>query len=247
MSNNPGPRAPHPYYQDDDVTLYHGDALDILPTLGDRSVTCVITDPPYTERTHTNARKRVLGNTIRDGIPEFAAFTTEQLVYTLTELGRITDGWVIATLDYRHAFQLETNPPEGLTLKRVGVWVKTNATPQLSGDRPAHGWEAIVYLHRTDVRSRWNGGGRHGNYYLPTNSTNEGHPAAKPLPLIADLVRKFTNPVDTILDPYAGSGTTLRAAKDEGRHAIGIELDERYCEIAARRLSQDALFGQVAT
>lgn len=68
-----------------------------------------------------------------------------------------------------------------------------------------------------------------------------GHPTAKPLPMVQDMIRKFSNRGDTVLDPFAGSGTTLRAAVNEGRKAIGIELDERYCEVIAKRLAQGVL------
>lgn len=122
----------------------------------------------------------------------------------------------------------------------MGVWVKTNPTPQITGDRPGQGWESIAYLHKTPGRSNWNGGGCHGNYVLPTAPPGL-HPTAKPLPMLRDMARKFTNPGDIVLDPFAGSGTTLRAAVDEGRRAIGVELEERYCEIIAQRLSQGAL------
>ncbi len=67
------------------------------------------------------------------------------------------------------------------------------------------------------------------------------HPTQKPLPLQRRLTRAFTEPDQTILDPFMGSGTTLRAAKDLGRKAIGIEIEERYCEIAAKRLAQEVL------
>ena len=229
-----------PYYSDDLVTLYHGDCREILPTLADRSVDCVITDPPYTERTHGKARTPE-----RAGIRAFGSITDADLRAALTDMARVTRGWVIATLDYRHAVEFDVNPPSGIKVQRLGVWVKTNPTPQLSGDRPAQGWESIAYMHRADCRSSWNGNGRHGNFVSPIPPA-EGHPTAKPHPMVAEWVRLFSNPGDVILDPYAGSGTTLRAAKDEGRRAIGVEIDERYCDLIARRLTQDTLFGGVA-
>lgn len=67
------------------------------------------------------------------------------------------------------------------------------------------------------------------------------HPSPKPLPLMAWMVEGTTAPGDLVLDPFMGSGTTLRAAKDLGRKAIGVELDERYCELAARRMAQEVL------
>lgn len=233
-----------PYYQDENVTLFHGDAKEVLATIRSQSVDAVITDPPYTERTHKKARSTGVNNTgenvIKNGITAFSSITDEDLQDLLAECGRVTKSWVIATLDYRHAVKFDAEPPFGLKSQRVGVWVKTNPTPQITGDRPAQGWEAIAYLHRAKGRSRWNGKGGHGNYVLPT-AGSEGHPTVKPLPMIRDMVRKFTNQGDIVLDPFAGSGTTLRAAIDEGRRAIGVELEERYCEIIAKRLAQGAL------
>lgn len=227
------------YYQDEHVTLYHGDALEVMDSMAEQSVAVVITDPPYTERTHSKARS-MSGSEITEGITTFGAITDEGLRHVMTECGRISEGWVIATLDYRHAVEFDVSPPDGLKCQRLGVWVKTNPTPQITGDRPAQGWEAIAYLHRVKGRSKWNGGGLHGNYVSPT-ARPEGHPTAKPLPMLHDMVRKFTSTGDVVFDPFAGSGTTLRAAVDEGRRAIGVELEERYCEIIARRLDQGVL------
>ena len=231
------------YYQDESVTLYHGDCREVLASLDDQSVTAVLTDPPYTERTHGMAKtNKGKGHDVK--AVDFAAITDDDLSAVLDECGRVSCGWVIATLAYQHAFAFDVTPPAGLRCLRVGVWVKTNPMPQISADRPGQGWEAIAYMHRADTTPRWNGGGRHGNYVLPVKQ-GEGHPTSKPLAMVADWVEKFTLPGDLVLDPFAGGGTTLRAAADLGRKAIGVELDEAYCEIAARRLSQGVLdFGE---
>ena len=87
---------------------------------------------------------------------------------------------------------------------------------------------------------RWNGGGRRAVWEYPVERQN-GHPTPKPLALMADLIALFTDPGETILDPFLGSGTTARAAKDLGRKVIGIEMEEKYCEIAAQRMSQEVM------
>lgn len=236
-----------PYYSDDLVTLYHGDCRDALSAMPDRSVDCVITDPPFGDKTHESTRTNNTangrrGNRVLSGSFGFDSISPADLRVALANLGRISRGWVVASLDYKHAFEFETAEPEGLRMLRIGVWVKTNPNPQISGDRPAQGWEAIAYMHRNDLRPKWNGGGRAANFILPS-SQGTGHPTSKPLPMVAQQVRLFTNPGDLILDPYADSGTTLRAAKDEGRRVIAWEAVEKFCELAARRCSQDTLFG----
>ena len=241
-----------PYYADDAVTLYHGDCRELLDTLPERSFDAVITDPPYSENTHKNARSnsasgRARSNRVLSGIrKDFGSISAVDLSAALAECGRVSRGWVVATLDYHHAFTYENTPPPGLRLLRLGVWLKTDPMPQISGDRPAPGWESIAYLHRADTRSKWNGGGKHGNWYGPKEQAGQ-HPTAKPVAMVGNWVRLFTNPGDTVFDPFAGSGTTFRAAVDNGRKAVGCELDERYCEVIVKRIAQGVMdFGGVA-
>lgn len=234
-----------PYYQDEHVTLYHGDCRDVLAAMADRSVDCVITDPPYDARTHRGAKTHK-GSVRGIKAIHFEPFTHERQVETFMELGRVTRRWVISTLATSTAFKFDLDPPDGLRCLRVGVWVKPNPMPQISADRPGQGWEPVLFMHRADTKPTWHGGGKSGVWTFPVQQ-GHGHPTVKPLPMVADWVRLFTNPGDTILDPFAGSGTTLRAAKDEGRKAIGVELDERYCDLIAKRLSQDVLdFGDAS-
>ncbi len=228
-----------PYYQDDSVTIYHGDSACLWESHEDGSVDCVITDPPYTDRTHKMAKtNKGRGYEVR-AVP-FRPFSENTLLHSLTECGRISRRWVISTLDYAHAFGLDASPPPGLRSLRIGVWVKTNPMPQISADRPGQGWEAISFMHRTDTKPSWNGGGRSG-VWIHSVVQNGGHPTVKPLSMVSDWVALFTIPGNLIFDPFMGSGTTLRAAKDLGRRAIGIEIEERYCEIAAKRMSQEVL------
>lgn len=228
-----------PYYEDDYVTLYHADCFQAIEGLEDRSIGLVLTDPPYTERTHTQAKTNK-GKGHGSKAVTFSYIEDAALAEILSTAGRKTRGWVISTLDYKHAVGFESTPPTGLRMLRVGVWVKTNPMPQISADRPAQGWEAIAYLHRDDSKPSWGGGGRAGNYILPVEQ-HVGHPTAKPLTMFEDLIAKFTKPDESVLDPFAGSGTALRAAKNLGRKAIGFEIEEKYCEIAAQRLAQETL------
>jgi len=240
-----------PYYADESVTLYHGDCRELLASMPERSVDAVITDPPFSARTHAMARSSSRhapagGRALSGSKAQFDAITETEIAVLIADLGRITRRWVISSLDYRHAFHLEECPPPGLRVLRISVWVKTNPMPIFSGDRPGQGWESFVSMHRADAKPTWNGGGRSINYVGPTVQSGD-HPTAKPLPMVGDWVRLFTDPGDTVLDPFAGSGTTLRAAVDNGRKAIGCEIDERYCELIVKRLAQGALdFGGVA-
>ena len=218
-----------PYYSDSAVTLYHGDCREVLPQL--EPVDHVMTDPPFSDVTHGRARSN-RGN----GKDPITAIDFTAIDLLLRQLGPKCARWFIAFMDWRHIAALETVTPEPWEFVRFGVWVKTNPMPQLTADRPANGWDGICYLHNRGTAKRWNGGGSHGNWIGPV-ITNGAHPTSKPEEFLERLVEQHTDEGETILDPFCGSGTTLVAAKRLGRKAIGIELDEKYCEVAARRLS----------
>jgi site-specific DNA-methyltransferase (adenine-specific) len=228
-----------PYYEDQGITLYHGDAFEFMESMQDGSVDAVITDPPYSARTHKNAKKNdpALGYGVK--AVDFDSFTDEMLYQAYDEMARITKSWIVSNIDYNHAFRFETQPPQGMTQKRIGVWVKNNPMPQISADRPGQGWEAISYLHKEGGRSVWNGGGLHGNYVTNLASPT-GHPTPKPLTMVQSFIERFTNEGDLVLDPFAGGGTTLLAARNLGRKAVGVEMDEKWCKLIVSRLGQGA-------
>lgn len=227
-----------PYYQDDSCTIYHGDCREILPQLP--KVDLVLTDPPFSEYTHKHAksnRGRGHGNKAIDfKAIDFEAIDFEAICGVFGSIK--CSGWLVAFMDWRHIAELSRNCPEHWEFVRFGVWVKTNPMPQISADRPANGWDGICYLYPSGERKRWNGGGHHGNWVGPL-VTDGLHPTAKPLALISTLIRRHSDSGSAILDPFMGSGTTLVAAKQLGRRATGIELEEKYCEIAVKRLRQE--------
>lgn len=219
-----------PYYEDGSVQLFHGDCREIVGQLD--AVDHVITDPPYAPETHEGAR----GGAGNEQLVTFEPVDAEELraLYGAISARR----WLIATMDWRHIHALEKCPPVGWAFVRFGIWVKPNGAPQFTGDRPATGWEGVAILHkerRAGERMRWNNGGHHAVWTIP--KVNGAHPTTKPDDLISMFVTQFTDMGEAILDPFAGSGTTGVVAKRHGRRCILIERDEKYCEIAAGRLS----------
>ena len=243
-----------PYYEDAGITIYHGRCEEVLPTLAMGSVDVVLTDPPYSEHTHSKQRS---GASQRDAGEfracisrarelGFEAMTPALMATVCREAARIARRWMLVFSDVEMAGDWRQSlTAAGLEYVRTGAWVKANATPQFTGDRPASGFEAITICHRPG-RKRWNGGGRHAVWHEPIVINRSGHQprlhtAQKPLALMRELVGLFSDPGELVLDMFMGSGTTVRAAKDLGRRAIGIEMREHDCAIAARRLAQSVL------
>jgi site-specific DNA-methyltransferase (adenine-specific) len=232
--------------------VHEGDCLDPvtgLASLPDRSVDHVITDPPYEAEAHT-LQRRVKGErgaladdgdgrVVRVAPLSFPPIAEADRLAVAREIARVVRRWAIvfcqaeAVASWRDALT-----KAGLVYKRACVWVKLDAQPQLSGDRPGMGYESIVLAH-VRGRSRWNGGGKCGVYTFCKNSNNpvrSGHPTQKPLLLMEALVRDFTDPGELICDPFSGSGTTGVACRRLGRSFVGWERDHKYAAIARRRI-----------
>lgn len=245
-----------------DWTLYLGDCLDIMREMQGRFAHC-ITDPPYEEEAHTKARRSLKaqkrgvdnrGEVRRIDAPleiSFSAMTTQDRALASELIADRVDGWVLAFCQieavglWRH-----TMDSAGLDWVRGDVWIKPNGTPQFTGDRPGQGFESLAIAHKPG-RKRWNGGGQHAVWTFPLEHNAGGggkaeHPTIKPLALMLALIADFTQPGDTILDPYAGSGTTGVACLRLGRKFVGIERDPKYFELAAERLAAEEAGSNVA-
>lgn len=223
-----------PYYQDESVTLYCADNRDVLPHIPECDH--MITDPPYAEQTHNGAM-----TSINEKLVDFEHISFSDLRDTFSLASLVVKKWSVSFMDWRHIYQMESTPPTDMRFVRFGMWHKPNGAPQFTGDRPATGWEGICIMHRAGGRMAWNGGG-HAAVYTYNKISHPIHRTAKPPQLVCKLIEQFTNPGDTILDPFAGVSTTLECAKFMGRKAIGVEMNEAYCEYAAKRLSQAVMF-----
>lgn len=216
-----------PYYHDDHVTIYHGDCLEMLDGI---EADVLITDPPYGrawKRGDTNSR-RGKSSDRHDGIANDLDTSARDAVLRW---------W--ADRPAAVFGDLTLPPPAGVKLTLVyDKGHHAGFTGAVAGYR--RNAEAIYLLGRLTSGL----GGR--SSVISTNtghigflSKATGHPHTKPLDVMRLLIESM--PDGVILDPFMGSGSTLRAAKDLGRRAIGIELDERYCEIAAKRCAQEVL------
>lgn len=221
------------------------DPVSGLASLQDMSVDVMLTDPPYSEHTHSKqwigaaltaqGKKRV--KTAHKGLG-FDAITEAEARAFGEQCARLVRRWVVvfSDLEWFHSWR-EWMP---LPLVRACIWDKVDGAPQFTGDRPAAGAEVFLLFHR-DGRKRWNGGGRRNVFRHAVNGNTgaKPHPSTKPLALMEELVDLFTEPGELVCDPYAGSGTTGVACRMLGRRFVGWEEDARMAEIARRRIAGD--------
>jgi hypothetical protein len=213
-----------PYYSDDLATLFHGDCREVTAWL---EADVLVSDVPYGIDYRSNQRRQTLARSIAGDKDTTAR--DDVLTAWGDRPALIFGTWRI---------------PRPEATRALLVWDTKGALGMGAMDLPWKPSHQEIYVlgkgfagrRTTDVLT-----------VAPVQSLGYNgrvHPHEKPVSLMGELVRKC--PPGVIADPFAGSGATLVAAKTEGRKAIGVEIDEAYCEVIAKRLAQDTLFGGVA-
>lgn len=227
-----------PYFENDLVTLYHGDSLDILPTLRPSSVQAVVTDPPYVIGAVSAGNMAAKSGGWGDMMNSALWFSTwyrqvDRLLHSSGSFWTFCN-WRSLPVVMRAAIDAT------LPVTSVMVWDKEWIGPGgPQGLRPSYEMVALLAQPNFTVKDRgvpdvW----RHkvGSY------KEHGHPAEKPEGLVRKIITTCQlEPGSLVLDPFLGSGTTAIAAQTLGMRFVGIEAEERYCEVAASRLSQEVL------
>lgn len=207
-----------PYYEQDGITIYHGDCREVLPTLAPESVDMVLTDPPYPAE--FSFLWPVLGEQaarlLRPGCALVTLLGHYQVPDVLDALRPHLRYWWIGGMDQQPSINRLIGKRVGVAWKPALWFVKGHHRASLGGSYPV------------DLRGSRGGDKAH-------------HEWGQPVGWFVHWVDHLTLPGEVVLDPTMGAGTTLEAAKSCGRRAIGIEIEERYCEIAAKRLAQGVL------
>lgn len=205
-----------PYYEQDGITIYHGDCRDVLSDVG--SVDCVLTDPPYGVGVAYGQFDDTMENVaqlVGEVVPRLiGAARTVALTCSTRQIHLYpATTWVLCWLNRAGSYP----NPWGFTC-----------------------WQPILVYGPDPYLARCLGSRADVIEHSETAEKN-GHPVPKPEGFWKKLLVRVAQPTDVVLDPFMGGGTTLRVAKDMNMRAIGIDIDERYCEIAAERLSQSVL------
>lgn len=245
-----------PYYQDENCTIYHGDCRDILPSVKDYD--CVITSPPYNLNTRINQNRDYISRQItenefstkykgcyKDNLHpnDYFLLIDSVLAMCLEKCEIIFMNIQLATGNKLALFELIGKYKHDL--KEIITWDKGHSQPAMNERTLNSVYEQIFIFDTKDPKTRqfqrssFKRGKLDNIWRIPVEHSDGVHGAKYPIALVKQCfeVHNFK----TVVDPFMGSGTTLRAAKDLNRKAIGIELEEKYCEIAVKRLQQEVM------
>lgn len=236
-------QLPEPYYQDDHSTIYHGDCMDILPLIEVGSIAQIFTSPPY-NKGDTGGRE--WARLDADGYGQHADRMPEA-EYIEWQHAVLEECWTTLSDDgaiwYQHKPTHKGNRallptrlvPSILPIRQIGIWDRGSGF-QRDGMHLVGRHEWVLLIARDGFRVDRTT----EDVWRVNPNADENHPASFPVALPTRALSAGLSD-GQVLDPFMGSGTTLRAAKDLGRKSIGIEIEEKYCEIAAKRLAQEVL------
>ena len=221
-----------PFYEQDGITIFNGDCRDILPTLARESVDLVLTDPPYGVNLDTSRRTSIAPAVTPHGGYRRPSHW-ERIAGDRTPFDPLPWLTFPRTILWGANHYADRLPPSPSWI----VWDKREGTTSDTGADCEMAWTSLGGPARL-YRQLWRGMIQRGE----ENGTARLHPTQKPVALMSWCIdRARLTHGALILDPYSGSGTTLIAAYRLGHRAIGIEVSEAYCEIAANRLRQQVL------
>ena len=206
-----------PYYDHAGIVIHHGDCREILPTL--EKCDLLLTDPPFGVGNFVQVTGRLMGRGKNHGMAvEWNESPPDlEIFHLFKEKSRHRIIW---GANFFNSFE-----DKGGAI----VWVKRQSMPNFSKADIA----SCTHFQKTEIiEIPWTN-------FTVTHKAESDHPCERPVELYEWCIRYLPFDLQTILDPFMGSGTTLVAAKNLGRKGIGIEIEERYCEIAAKRLSQE--------
>lgn len=225
--------------------IVHGDCLEVMAGMGGGTVDLVLTDPPYGMGYQSNRR---VATRQFDAIEQDDGFDAEWNGRWMAECFRLlkADAHLYAFCSDHHLGDFRSVAESvGFTVKRTLVWVKDAWTSgDLTGDY-GHRTEFVMFAQKG---RRPLSGPRVGNV-IDARRVPPGqilHPTEKPVRVLRPLVLKSSAPGETVLDPFAGSGSTGVVCAEEGREFVGIERDAAYVAVAESRLAQGNLFGEAA-
>ena len=217
-----------PYWQDDTCTLYLGDCREVTEWL---TADVLVTDPPYGRgyKPRRDGRRGIVHNPDTIAGDEDTTARDDALDAWGNRLGVVFGSLMLAPAPGTKKVLIYRKPPDSGAHGSIGGFRHDTEAVYLTGPWPA-GFGGCSSILTTGARSQGNPSACAARY---------GHPHAKPVDVMETLITGC--PEGVIADPFAGSGSTLVAARNQGRRAIGVEIDERYCEAVARRLNQGVL------
>lgn len=237
-----------PYYEHGGIAIYNGDTLDVMDALRCKGeVRAVVTDPPYASGARTEVAKKGSGAMQAGSVWASQPIMNDQMTtvgfmwlmrqVAMRCMDLLADGGsFLSFIDWRQWPHL-VGVLESTDMRVNSMIIWDKVYPGLgNGFRNQHELVAFCSKNAPRVLDK-----SHGNVIRCKRVKNEDHPSTKPVPLMRWLMQAVVSGGDLVLDPFMGAGSTLVAAKSMGVRAIGIEAKERFCEAAARKLSQGVL------